>query len=332
MRRACVQEYDYHPVTFVLPTDKEKLLEYAAAFATASSCTGSKAAAAISLLHTGGVGSSSAPTYLNKVKARSTDSSAEMGPPAHGCWPLSGVQAQPQPTSGDKLVFIVKPDASSRGNGIYLALTLGDIKELEDTDETRAKKPAPPPADSDSDDQEEMKKLTLVQTYLPRPLLLNERKFDLRIYVLVTAAYPTLRVYIYRQGLVRFATEDYAAPNESNVKHRKMFLTNYAVNKATEAPGTAGLPDDFPDDESEASDDADALEEADPAGADKTKKSTVIKKKSGRKDPLLPPRAKQRELLAAREGCKWSLEALLCTLKACNCILDVCMRVLMQHY
>lgn len=36
---------------------------------------------------------------------------------------------------------------------------------------------------------------------------------------------------MYKEGLARFATEDYKKPNKKNINDMCMHLTNYAVNK-----------------------------------------------------------------------------------------------------
>lgn len=82
-------------------------------------------------------------------------------------------------TDARKNLWIVKPCASSRGRGIYL---IDDISEV--------------PIDEQC----------VVSKYITNPLLINGAKFDLRIYVLVTCMEP-LRVYVFREGLARFATE-----------------------------------------------------------------------------------------------------------------------------
>ena len=46
----------------------------------------------------------------------------------------------------------------------------------------------------------------VVQQYVSKPLLFDELKFDLRVYILVAGCDP-LRLYIYNEGLVRFSTE-----------------------------------------------------------------------------------------------------------------------------
>lgn len=64
--------------------------------------------------------------------------------------------------------------------------------------------------------------------YIQNPFLINNLKFDLRIYVLVTSINP-LKIYIYEEGLTRFATEPYNIDkNDLNVFTH---LTNFSINK-----------------------------------------------------------------------------------------------------
>ncbi|OWZ23263.1 Tubulin polyglutamylase [Phytophthora megakarya] len=99
--------------------------------------------------------------------------------------------------------FIVKPDHMCQGRGVFLTRKLSQI----------------PRGD-----------VLVAQQYVARPLLIDGKKFDLRIYVLVTSCSP-LRVYIFKDGLVRMCTADYVTPNVDNLDQRFMHLTNYAVNK-----------------------------------------------------------------------------------------------------
>ena len=55
----------------------------------------------------------------------------------------------------------------------------------------------------------------------------------MRIYVLVYGVDP-LRVFVFREGLARFATEEYTKANKSNLDNLHMHLTNYAINKHSE--------------------------------------------------------------------------------------------------
>jgi tubulin polyglutamylase TTLL6/13 len=70
----------------------------------------------------------------------------------------------------------------------------------------------------------------VVQKYLRTPFLIDGYKFDLRIYVLVTNVQP-LRVFIHKDGLGRFATEQYKLKAFNNPF---IHLTNYAINKDNE--------------------------------------------------------------------------------------------------
>ena len=69
----------------------------------------------------------------------------------------------------------------------------------------------------------------VVSKYIFNPLLISGYKFDIRLYVLVTSFDP-LRIYIYNEGLVRFASEPYEADKDSQFCH----LTNYSINKNSE--------------------------------------------------------------------------------------------------
>ncbi len=62
--------------------------------------------------------------------------------------------------------------------------------------------------------------------YIVNPLLIDKFKFDMRIYVVMTSIHP-LRIYIYDEGLVRFATTEY----NNSIRSRYAHLTNYSVNK-----------------------------------------------------------------------------------------------------
>lgn len=68
-----------------------------------------------------------------------------------------------------------------------------------------------------------------VSRYITNPLLIDGKKFDLRIYVVVTCFDP-LRVYLYEEGLCRIATVKYSHKRTS-FANRKMHLTNYSINK-----------------------------------------------------------------------------------------------------
>jgi hypothetical protein len=69
-----------------------------------------------------------------------------------------------------------------------------------------------------------------VQHYLNDPLLLDGKKFDLRIYVMITSLNP-MTAYLASEGLVRVCTEDYQKPDKSNMHNLLSHLTNYSLNK-----------------------------------------------------------------------------------------------------
>ncbi len=52
--------------------------------------------------------------------------------------------------------------------------------------------------------------------FFPQPFIIDGFKFDLRIYVVVTSCDP-FRIYVYKDGLARFATVKYLEPTGANV-------------------------------------------------------------------------------------------------------------------
>ncbi|XP_076633862.1 tubulin monoglutamylase TTLL4 [Colletes latitarsis] len=103
---------------------------------------------------------------------------------------------------GSREKWIVKPPASARGTGIKVVHRWSQIPK---------------------------KRAVVVQQYLSRPKLISGAKFDLRLYVLVTSFNP-LRIYIYPDGLVRFASVKYS-DDINYLSDRFMHLTNYSINK-----------------------------------------------------------------------------------------------------
>ena len=101
--------------------------------------------------------------------------------------------------------YIVKPTAGAMGRGIYL------IRKPEDIDHKHERD-------------------VVIQKYVANPFLVDGYKFDLRVYALVTCVDP-LTVYVYDEGIARFATLKYEAPGRGNLREKTMHLTNYSVNK-----------------------------------------------------------------------------------------------------
>ncbi|CAG5133283.1 unnamed protein product, partial [Candidula unifasciata] len=99
--------------------------------------------------------------------------------------------------------YILKPESGCQGRGIWVTKNPKEVKPHEHM---------------------------ICQVYVTRPFLIDGYKFDLRIYVLITSCDP-LRIFIFKDGLARFATNKYSEPSNSNTDNVYMHLTNYAINK-----------------------------------------------------------------------------------------------------
>lgn len=69
----------------------------------------------------------------------------------------------------------------------------------------------------------------VITKYITNINLIQGKKYDLRLYVLIPCLKP-LRIYIYSEGLVRIATETYSL-NESYINNIFVHLTNVDINK-----------------------------------------------------------------------------------------------------
>jgi len=55
----------------------------------------------------------------------------------------------------------------------------------------------------------------IVSHYIDNPLTVDGLKMDMRLYVALTSVNP-LRLYMYEEGLVRFATKPYVHPGQTD--------------------------------------------------------------------------------------------------------------------
>ncbi|OHT16236.1 Tubulin-tyrosine ligase family protein [Tritrichomonas foetus] len=101
-----------------------------------------------------------------------------------------------------RTTWIYKPYASARGNGIELIKSI-DAKDI--------------PI-----------KRGIYQVYIEKPLLITKRKFDLRLYVMVTSVNPLI-IYMHENGMARFATHEYV--EDASISDLQMHLTNFSLNK-----------------------------------------------------------------------------------------------------
>ncbi|EGF77287.1 hypothetical protein BATDEDRAFT_35990 [Batrachochytrium dendrobatidis JAM81] len=120
-------------------------------------------------------------------------------------------------------LWILKPPASARGNGIRVINKWSEIPKKRDL---------------------------ICSQYISNPFLVYQRKFDLRLYVVVTSFDP-LRIYLYKDGIVRFASEPYQHNfTTKNIRNRFVHLTNYSINKVRSTENSTAVFNSSPEAES----------------------------------------------------------------------------------
>ncbi|ANQ08702.1 Uncharacterized protein PCOAH_00030240 [Plasmodium coatneyi] len=151
--------------------------------------------------------------------------------------------------------WIMKPIGKSQGKGIFLFNKISQIKSWsvgrgKDVDRNKAfevgrspdrgkdphrskvaevDKPTEADKEADRGDRPEQ---YIVQEYIPNPLLIGGKKFDIRLYVLIVS-YSPLTIYLYRSGFARFS-HTYFKNEKNNMTDITMHLTNVSIQKNAE--------------------------------------------------------------------------------------------------
>lgn len=74
----------------------------------------------------------------------------------------------------------------------------------------------------------------VVQRYVNNPYLINNSKFDLRLYVITTGINEgNMHAFLCDEAIVRFCTEEYEKAAPGNFKNLYQHLTNYSINKGS---------------------------------------------------------------------------------------------------
>ena len=102
-----------------------------------------------------------------------------------------------------KAIWIMKPTTGYQGQGIYLVNRWNKIKHHQGKDPY------------------------VISRYIDRPLLVGGKKFDMRIYVLVTT-YRPMRAYLSSKGFARFCNKKYTMASD-DLDNMEVHLTNVAI-------------------------------------------------------------------------------------------------------
>eukprot|EP01147_Barroeca_monosierra_P004048 gene4048-8440_t len=112
-------------------------------------------------------------------------------------------------------IWIMKPVGSAQGKGIFLVSKLSELIDFKR--DTRF-------GQQRDDDRPQA---YIVQRYIHNPYLIGGKKFDIRIYILVTSFTP-LCFWLYREGFARFSGAPFSMEDLSNAF---VHLTNVAIQK-----------------------------------------------------------------------------------------------------
>ncbi|CAD7969862.1 unnamed protein product [Amoebophrya sp. A25] len=122
--------------------------------------------------------------------------------------------------------WIMKPIGKAQGKGIFLVSRLNQVRKWATHPSHLAYNKR------DSDNPNPFREPYIISRYIDNPLLIGGKKFDLRVYVLVTSFRP-IRTYIYDEGFCRFCNVQYST-DVTELDNVFVHLTNVAIQKHAE--------------------------------------------------------------------------------------------------
>ncbi|XP_060835635.1 polyglutamylase complex subunit TTLL1-like [Rhopalosiphum padi] len=120
--------------------------------------------------------------------------------------------------------WIMKPVGKSQGTGIFLINRLSKLKKW--SRDTKYQ----------NFNTSTIKESYVISKYINNPLLIGGKKFDLRLYVLVTSFRP-LKAYLFKSGFCRFCTAKYNT-SVTDIDNLLIHLTNVSIQKQADEYNT----------------------------------------------------------------------------------------------
>ncbi|KAM7536645.1 hypothetical protein Aperf_G00000083650 [Anoplocephala perfoliata] len=120
-----------------------------------------------------------------------------------------------------RTTWIIKPSAKARGVGIFIVSRLSQVKKWAKESQVTTRDSFSLPHVS--------RETYVISRYVENPLLIGGKKFDLRMYVLVTS-YRPLKCYVHKLGFCRFCTMRYDK-KYSELGNMYAHLTNVSIQK-----------------------------------------------------------------------------------------------------
>mmetsp|Transcript_13455 Transcript_13455/g.25936 ORF Transcript_13455/g.25936 Transcript_13455/m.25936 type:complete len:413 (+) Transcript_13455:154-1392(+) len=114
--------------------------------------------------------------------------------------------------------WIMKPIGKAQGRGIFLFNKLSQVSDWKKDHKWKADAP--------------QAETYVAQRYVERPFTVGGKKFDLRLYCLVTS-YSPLQAWIHRAGFARFSGARYSAAVD-DLTNSFVHLTNHSIQKTAE--------------------------------------------------------------------------------------------------